>query len=143
MTSGIFSQADAQYLAVEKLADGSTAIVDQRSKTVHSLNASAAIVWDACAQGATLPQIMAALEQRVGQPVDQEVALDAIAQLQGANLISSELPAGMLDQNRRSMLKAIGTFGAMALPVVLSLTASEQKAFAQGAGSRTTARPLG
>ncbi len=139
----LFSQVDPSLLAVEKLADGSTAIVDERTKTVHSLNPTAALVFEACAQGVSLEQIIAALELHAGHAVAPEVALEAISQLGAANLIASDapMPLAAIEQDRRSVLKAIGTFGAVALPVVLTLTAAEQKAYAQGAGSRTTTRP--
>jgi len=112
----IFKQSELERLAVEKLPDGSTVIFDERSKSVHSLNPRATVVWRACASGATVPRIMEALADHFGGPVDVEVANHAIAQLQRVNLIESDAPAavvvpvaeGAMDMGRRSILKGVG-----------------------------------
>lgn len=140
MLDQIFSQVGVESLTVERLSDGSTAIVDNRVKSVHSLNSSATLVWDACAQGATVAHICEAIEAKSGSPVDAEVIHQALAQLQRANLIESESPisAETIDLGRRSMLKRAGAAGAFAIPVVLTLTAAEQRAYAFQAISGTT-----
>ena len=136
----VFSQSDLTRLTVEQLPDGSTAIFDERSKSVHSLNPSATIVWRACASGATLPQIMETLAEHFGAPVDVEVAHHSIAQLQQAQLIESNAPvdAAAMDMGRRSILKNVGSLGALAVPVVLTMTGTEQRAYALQALSGTT-----
>jgi Chaperone of endosialidase/Coenzyme PQQ synthesis protein D (PqqD) len=141
-TENIFRQFATDRLTVEKLPDGSTAIFDERSKSVHSLNPSATIVWNACAGGATFSQVTAALVQHRG-PSDEQTALQAIVQLQQAGLVTAETPiAGLqIDMERRSILKSVGSLGAMAAPLVLTLTSAEQRAYAQQAGSRTTPAP--
>ena len=140
-TENIFRQV-TERLTVEKLTDGSTAIFDERSKSVHSLNPSATIVWNACAEGATLSQIAAILAQN-SIPSDEQTAMQAIVQLQQAELVTAETPiAGMpIDMGRRSMLKSVGSLGAIAVPVVLTLTSTEQRAYAQQAVSGTTPAP--
>jgi len=128
----------------ERLPDGSVAIYDERSKSVHSLNPSAAVAWEACAQGATVEQVRAALSQHFGSLVDRDVAWTAIQRLQEAELVMSDAPlaAPAVDLARRSALKSIGALGAMALPVVLTLTASEQRAYGLiGASVTTTPAP--
>ncbi len=140
MLNQIFSQAGVESLTIERLSDGSTAIVDNRVKSVHSLNPSATLVWEACARGATVEQIREAIEAQSGSPVDAEVIHQALAQLQRANLIESASPvsAEAIDLSRRSLLKRAGTAGAFAIPVVLTLTATEQRAYALQAISGTT-----
>ena len=141
---GVFSQKDVSRLTVEQLPDGSTAIFDERSKSVHSLNPSATVVWRACASGATLTQIMAALDHHFGTPVDLDVAASAIGKLQQAELIESDTPVAdvVVNMDRRSMLKSVGSLGALAVPVVLTLTAAEQRAHAAAVGfSGTTGAP--
>ncbi len=140
----IFSQAGVESLTIERLSDGSTAIVDNRVKSVHSLNPSATLVWDACAQGATIEQIREAVEANSGSPVDAEMIHRALGQLRCANLIesASPIPAETVDLGRRSMLKRAGAAGAFAIPVVLTLTATEQRAYAfAGASGTTTPAP--
>jgi hypothetical protein len=143
MSENIFSQIGVEALSAEKLADGSTAIFDQRSKSVHSLNPSSTAVWEACAQGATVADIKKALEAKFGSPVDMDVIRLAIQQLQQVNLIesASPLPMEIADLGRRSMLKRVGAAGAAAIPVVLTLTATEQRASAFQSSSGTTAAP--
>lgn len=141
----VYVRAGDHSLAVEKLSDGSIAIFDQRSKSVHSLNVSAAVAWEACATGATLQQIAAALAEQFGVTGGEDLAHTAIEQLSRANLIVSELPAvqSAVGVDRRSMFKAIGTVAAAAAPVVLTLTASEQRAYAAiSASVAQTTRPV-
>jgi hypothetical protein len=139
----VFSQVGVESLSIERLSDGSTAIVDNRVKSVHSLNPSATLVWEACANGATAAQIGKAIEAKSGSPVDAEVVQLALAQLQRANLIESEAPisAEAIDLGRRSLLKRAGAAGAIAIPVVLTLTAAEQRAYAFQSISSTTHPP--
>jgi len=138
----LFVRCGGEAILAEKLADGSTAIFDQRSKNVHSLNPSATVVWETCAGGATLVQIQAALERRFGAPVDFEVAEHAVAQLRQSGLIESDEPVAgaIIDQGRRSLLKTAGAIG-LALPVVLTLTATEQRAYAASVISTTAPPP--
>lgn len=140
MSTQVFRQSGMESLSVEKLLDGSTAIVDSRSKSVHSLNASATLVWEACAQGATFTQIQTALESQTRTAVDAEVIRQALAQLQRVNLIETDatFPVESVDLGRRALLTRAGTVGAIAIPVVLTLTAAEQKAYAFQAFSGTT-----
>jgi len=135
----VFVQSGGEAIVAEKLADGSTAIFDQRSQSVHSLNPSATVVWEVCAGGATLTQILASLEDRFGAPVDVTMAEHAIAQLRQAGLIECDEPiaGAIIEQSRRSLMKTVGALGA-ALPVVLTLTATEQRAHARIASSETT-----
>ncbi len=138
-----FTRVVAGELHTERLPDGSVAIYDERSKSVHSLNRSAGIAWDACAQGATVEQVRQVLERHAGSPVDLEVAWTAMHRLQEAELVISDAPlaAPAVDLARRSALKSLGTFGAAAIPVVLTLTASEQRMYALQAVSGTTPPP--
>jgi PqqD family protein of HPr-rel-A system len=148
MPDPIFRQSGTESLSIERLPDGSTAIVDNRSKSVHSLNPSATLVWEACAEGAAFAEIHAAVEQQAGVAVDAELIRQALAQLQRVNLIESPsalAPSAAMDNvdlGRRSLLKRAGAAGAFALPVVLTLTAAEQKAYAFQSQS-TTLGPVG
>lgn len=135
----MFSQVKS--LTIDRLSDGTTAILDNRVKSVHSLNRSATLVWEACANGATMTQIHETVQAKLGYSVEAEMVHQALAQLQRANLIESEspvpeynVPECNIDQGRRSLLKRAG---AIAVPVVLTLTASEQRAYALLAASTT------
>jgi hypothetical protein len=138
----VFTPVLLSGLHAEKLPDGSIALYDERTKSVHSLNPSAAVAWDTCANGATVIQVGEALTRHFGTPISLDVAWAALERLQQAELILSDAPvsAPVVDLARRSALKTIGTMGGVALPLVLTLTASEQHALAQGAASATTTR---
>src|SRR5258708_24651111 len=129
-----YAEVTSADLTVERLPDGSTAVLDQRSKDVHSLNPSATIVWEACSPGATLAEVRKALEAKVGTPVDEAVALNALSQLQNVNLIQTDapVPESMASDARRKMLLRLG---AIAAPLVLTLAFSQQKASAVVCGS--------
>jgi hypothetical protein len=128
-----YTQVTSAALTVEKLPDGSTAVLDQRSKDVHSLNSSATTAWEACRQGATLAQVRKALETHAGAPVDEEIALSALSQLRKVNLIHSDAPMSesMMNQARRSTLLRLG----LVAPLVLTLALSQQRAYAFYANS--------
>lgn len=126
-----YTQVVSGQLTVEKLPDGSTAILDQRSKNVHSLNVGATVAWEACKAGATLADVRRALELRAGAPVDETVALSALSQLHEAKLVDTDAPSAAdvsAAARRSSMLRwAVG----LALPAVLTLALSQQRAQAQ------------
>ena len=140
MSTQIYRQSGVGQLSAEKLGDGSTAIVDSRSKSVHSLNPTATLVWEACANGATLDQIRKTLEAKTGAAASDALVRQALEQLQRVNLIEAEgtFPVESVDLGRRALLTRAGTVGAIAIPVVLTLTAAEQKAYAFQAISGTT-----
>ncbi len=125
-----YTQVTSPEIAVEKLPDGTTAVLDQRSKDIHSLNASATVVWEACKQGATLAEVRRALEAHMGTTVDEELALSALTQLSKVSLIHADapVPAQVTDAaRRRAMLVRMGM---VAVPLVLTLAFAEQKALA-------------
>jgi hypothetical protein len=123
-----YTQAASGEFTVEKLPDGSTAILDRRTGSVHSLNASATVAWEACKNGATLAEVRHALELRAGAPIDEALAHSALDQLQKVNLIDSKgiVPEQVRFAGRRTLLRT----AAIAAPVVLTLAVSEQRALA-------------
>ena len=144
MADQVFRQSGTESLTVEKLSDGSTAIVNNRSKSVHSLNPSATLVWEACATETTFSEIHTTVKRQTGTPVDADAIRQALAQLQRVKLIDGppSLPADNVDLARRSLLKRASAAGAIAIPVVLTLTAAEQKAYAFQSRSGNT-QPVG
>jgi hypothetical protein len=135
-------QRSSSSLVQEKMADGSIAIFDRESQSVHSLNPAAAEVWIACADGATVAQLEAALEDAFGARVTPDVLTAAVAELRRAGLIETEgqLPvaAADVDLARRSVLRTIGGIGGALVPLVLTMTATEQRAQAFINGSMPT-----
>jgi hypothetical protein len=130
----------AENRLIEKLPDGSTAVFDTLTKTVHSINKTAAAAFEACRERQTVPQLATAMGEILNAPVTEEMALAAILELERAGLVacSGLLSAEPAQASRRSVLKAVGTVAATAAPLVLSLSMAEQSVYAQGAGSGTT-----
>jgi hypothetical protein len=125
------TRVSSEHLEVEKLPDGSTVIFDSSSKTVYSLNETAAAAWVACQENLSLPEIVDAMRRSLRSTVTEEIAMEGLYQLQDKGLIAIEA-SGL---TRRSL--AATAAGVMA-PLVLALTSTEQRAFAQVAGSGTT-----
>jgi hypothetical protein len=128
-------------LSIEKLPDGSTAIFNAANKTVYSLNAPAAAAWEACGGTTSLAQIVETMQRSFNPGVTEDVALEALRQLEEKGLIETLAPPPP-GPTRRSM---VATAGAIA-PLVLALTFAEQRAFAGFVGSGTTTTttlPLG
>ncbi len=128
-------QPGVETRLVEKLPDGSTAVFDTLTKTVHSINEIAAAAFEACRDKRTVTQVAAAMQETLNSPVSEEIALTAIYELERAGLVACSRP---VSASRRSLLKSVGTIAATVAPLVLSLSSAEQSAFAQGAGSGTT-----
>jgi hypothetical protein len=120
----------------EKLPDGSLAIFDARAEAVHSLNESATLVLEACEEPATVADVVAVLQRSTGREVPVETALEFLHRLEAADLVIRERAS----LSRRSMLRTVtvGSAAALALPTLLTLTASEQRAHAQAVGSPPT-----
>ena len=128
-------------LVIEKLPDGSTAVLDTRIGTVHSLNSSAAAAFEACRESCTGAALARAMSERLNAPVSEDLASVAVSELLAAGLVvrsSVQEPEGQ-GRSRRSMLQSLAAASGVALPVVLSLSAAEQKAYAAEASSGTPA----
>jgi hypothetical protein len=128
-------------LVIEKLPDGSTAVLDTRIGTVHSLNLSAAAAFEACRESCTVAGVARAMSELLNAPVSEDLAFAAVSELLAAGLVvqsSANQPAGQ-GSSRRSLLQSLAASSAVALPIVLSLSAAEQKAYAAAAGSGTPA----
>jgi PqqD family protein of HPr-rel-A system len=124
--------AKNQNLVIENLPDGSVAVFDAESGAVHALNAQAAAALRACGKGSALPAIALAMSRELQTRTDDAAALEALSQLDASGLVQcvgkEKAAAG---PSRRSIFGA----AAAALPVVLTLTAAQQKAYARLAGS--------
>jgi hypothetical protein len=128
------ARSNSDELSVQQLPDGSRVIVDPRSEKVFALNTTAGAAWDACGSPTTLAKVTAAMQRSLDARTTEELALEAILQLQEQNLVKTSLVAtsGASPTTRRAVLVALG---GIALPVVVSMTLSEQRAYAGAAGS--------
>jgi hypothetical protein len=128
----VVQQRPAKGCVPEKLPDGSSAIFDRATNAVYALNDTAAAAFESCRTPVTLAELSDMMRLRLGPAVTVETTLEAVAELERAGLVTaSGTTQELRNASRRQVLKAAG----VAVPVVLSLTAAEQRVFAQGAGS--------
>jgi hypothetical protein len=111
-------------LVENQLPDGSRVIVDQKNETVFALNATAGAAWDACNTPTTLSGVVENMQRSFGPGVTEDVAEEAILQLQARNLVATSRPT---TRTRRELLAGLG---AVAVPLVVALSLSEQRAYA-------------
>lgn len=130
--------AQANDLVVNGLPDGSRVIVDSKNERVYALNVTAGAAWDACKTGTTLSQLTEEMKRTCDPSITEEFAEEAVRELEEKNLVKS---SGLFGKpSRRQLLAGLS---AVALPLVVSMTLSEQRAFAESAqsGNPTPDRP--
>ncbi|MGA8041789.1 MAG: PqqD family protein [Terracidiphilus sp.] len=124
------TQANRSEFIVNALPDGSKVILDSNNDKVIALNATAGAAWDACEGTTTLTEVTARMRQTLGPAVSEAMAEEAVLRLEAQNLVlTSDGPVGA---SRRQVL---ATLGAIAVPLVVSMTMSDQRAYAMNAGS--------
>ena len=118
-------RTNSDALVVNKLPDGSTVIVDAENEAVFALNPTAGAAWDACRNPTTLAGVTESMQLSFDPAINEELAEEAILQLHDKNLVrisGSSSPA-----TRRQF---ITTLSSIALPLVVSLSMAEQRAYA-------------
>jgi hypothetical protein len=115
---------------VNTMPDGSRIIRDPDNQNVFALNATAGAAWDACASATTIAGVAEEMRRSFDSNVTDELAEASILELQKKNLVA--ISGTEAKATRRQVLAGLG---AVALPLVVSLTLGEQKAHAQQASS--------
>jgi hypothetical protein len=123
-------RVNSSDLVINQLPDGSKVIVDSRNEKVFALNATAGAAWDACSASTTLAKVAMEMQRSFNPGITEELAEEAILRLQEKNLVATVGSSSM--PSRRQVL---ATLGAIAVPLVVSLTMADQKAYASTAGS--------
>ncbi len=134
--------ARADDLIVKKLVD-ETLVYDCNTQKVHSLNAAAAVVWQHCDGNHTIANLVARIQEKLGVASNEAAVENALADLSQHRLLKTSVPkATSKDRlSRRKMLGQLTT--ALALPVVLTVTAPHAKAQASvGTTPPLTTPPL-
>ena len=103
-------------------AQSEVLVYDLNTNQAHCLNSTAAFVWQACDGKNSVDSISAALAEKSGKQVPQEVVWMAIEQLQEKHLVEA-VPVASEGTTRREALKKAGLAAMIALPIVASLTA--------------------
>ncbi len=120
-------------LVVNKLPDGSRVILDPSTETVYALNAAAGAAWEACNEPTTLAGVTMHMRRSFDANTSEELAEQAIFELEEKKLVRTS------QTTRRQMLGRLGA--AAALPLVVSLTLADQRAYALSAGSGKGSSP--
>lgn len=123
-------RTNSDALVVNKLPDGSTVIVDTDNETVFALNATAGAAWDACSAPTTLAGVTESMQRSFDTEISEELAEEAILQLHDKSLVRT---SGTPSQASRRQF--ITTMSSIALPLVVSLSIAEQRAYAKKASS--------
>lgn len=126
----IVERVNCGNLAINPMPDGSRIIRNSENNTVLALNATAAAAWDACSSATTVAGVADAMRRSFDSSVTDELAEASLMELQDKNLVT--VSGSGFKATRRQILAGLG---AVALPLVVSMTVGEQKAHAQHAGS--------
>jgi len=115
------------------MSDGSIAVFEKQTKGVFFLNATAAAAWEACEDQADAASVARSMEAALKTSVSVETARAALAELEEKHLVEScDLASSDVAAlaSRRTIVKTMGATAAALVPVVLAMTAGEQKAYA-------------
>jgi hypothetical protein len=106
-------------LVVENLPDGGLLVMEPDGGRSHTLNASAAAVWQAWREG---EHDVTVLAERVAAstelPADEGIIHSALARLKDARLVTEEIPQPSLESVSRRRLLRLAAGAAFALPFV-------------------------
>jgi len=130
-------RTNSNDLLVDKLPDGSKVIVDPKNETVFALNATAGAAWDACSGPTTISKVAEDMQRSFDPRITEELALESILQLQEQKLVTTSGSSSKV--TRREFVAKLSASAAIALPLVVSLTMAEQRAYAESAGSGVSA----
>ena len=123
-------RANSSSFAVDSLPDGSRIIRDPEQQAVYALNPTAAAAWEACASASSVSEVADQMRRSFDSKVTDELAEASLQELQEKKLIT--MTGAGFKATRRQVLAGLG---AVALPLVVSLTVGEQKAHAEHASS--------
>ena len=124
--------ARTDSLIVKELPD-ETLVYDRERDKAHCLNTTAALVWKNCDGRKTIAQLQELMEKEAGSPVPEEMIWLALDQLENFKLLSDApiKPLELTGMSRRNLVKRIG-FAALALPLIISISAPTAQAQASG-----------
>jgi hypothetical protein len=126
----MIERRDPSSLSIKEMPDGSRIVLNSSNETVLALNATAAAAWEACDGPTSLAEVTERMQRALGSELTEEIAEQSILKLQEQNLVTT---SGAYNQtSRRAVLATLGT---IALPLVVSMTVAQQKAYAKMARS--------
>jgi hypothetical protein len=125
-------------LVENHLPDGSRILVDQKSETVYALNATAGAAWDACSEPTNLYDVTNEMRRVLGNAITEELAEEAIQRLRERKLVNAsvniekttEQTTHQTNARQTTRREVLTTLGKVALPLVVAMTLTEQRAHA-------------
>ena len=129
-----FPIARTKELIIEETAD-EVLVYDLNTDKAHCLNRISASIWKSCDGEKTEGDIAAILEREFKTPMSIQVVKLGLEELAGYGLLQEDPSAPPRAQvSRRRLIQHLGLTAAIALPLVMSITAPT----AAGAGGSTT-----
>ncbi|MEP6820458.1 MAG: PqqD family protein [bacterium] len=128
-----FPVARTKDLIVEETAD-EVLVYDLNTDKAHCLNRMSALIWKNCDGEKTEGDIAALLQHELETPMSTQVVKLGLEELAGYGLLQEDLSEPPKEQvSRRRLIQQLGLTAAIALPLVMSITAPA----AAGASSTT------
>jgi hypothetical protein len=125
-TEGRLPAARTERLLCRELPGGELILYDRDRHLGHSLNRTAAFIWQQC-DGQTTITALATRLQRLDLPADKRLVWLALEQLEKAHLLGAPLlrPPEENPCSRRGLIRKLGLAGGLIalLPLVDSMTA--------------------
>jgi hypothetical protein len=116
-------EARKEGLIVHPLSE-EVLVYDLDRHKAHSLNKTAALVWNRCDGKTSVADLAQCLGDKLKAPVDEDVVWLALNQLRKARLLQEQTSTAQKPGlSRRELIKRIGVGGAMALPLITSIIA--------------------
>ena len=129
--------------------DGELLVYDLSGDIAVHLNRTSAVVWRGCDGHRTVPELLALVEEELGDTADEDVVLMALDTLAEHGLISggyAERDGAAIALSRRRFFRRFGMIGAAAAPVVYSMIVPTAAAAAStggaGGGSQQPQQPI-
>jgi hypothetical protein len=118
-----FPIARRENLIVEELP-GEVLIYDLNTDKAHCLNQTAALIWKNCDGEKTQGDIAALLQHELKTPMSTQVVMLGLEELAGYGLLQEDASAPPATRvSRRRLIQNLGLTTAIALPVIMSITA--------------------
>lgn len=121
-TNQFMPRARKDGLVVRELS-GELLVYDRDRNKAHCLNETAALIWQNCDGQTTIAELRARLEDRMANPVDEQIVWYALNKFSKSLLLEEPLKAsaGARGLSRRELIQTIG-LGA-SIPLIISVVA--------------------
>jgi hypothetical protein len=117
-------QARVKGLIIKDFSD-ETLVYDTDRDKAHCLNQTAALVWKRCDGKTSVADIARQLQAELHSPISEKMVWYALAQLDRYHLLQEHLalPAELAQMSRREFIQKSKIAAAIAVPVIISVTA--------------------